>query len=190
MPADNTENQAQVLLCGDWYALEVAWQRIHVLAKSCLERAPDYLFQRIGNAASTFLARRLLLEPDFEDAYRVLLGKSVERYLLPNCLLVQLWCSEDDQGVAAVVKASLEPWLGRHCTNLGRTILAFLLPWDAMNVNIMYRHAVHISLANSMATTYGPMQDPALQEWAAALYRNWRCTCHDGKALLHPLSVL
>ncbi len=145
--------------------------------------------QRIGNSASTFVSRRLLLEPDFEVQYGVLAQNPVQRYLLPKCLLVQLWCSQDDQRISDVVLGSLEPWLLVNCANLGRIILAFLLPWDSTMLHVIYKHAVYIRLANTIDTTTVPVRYPPFQEWAEALYIHWRETCYPGKVLFHPQTV-
>lgn len=165
------------------------WHSVHAFALAHLGAAPDYLMQRLGNSASSFFSRRLLLEPDFEDAYGLLAQSPVERYLLPRCLLVQLWCVHDDQRLTDVVLCSLEPWLLLHCANLGRFILRFLLPWDDSILHVMCQHAVHIRLANTIDANTVPVQYPPLQAWAQALYIQWRETCYPGRALFHPQTV-
>ena len=189
-PAMNSDNQMQLIFSGDWGELVCAWRWMYTLAQSLLGVTPDCLMQRIGEAASTWKSRPLMLEPEFEERYDVLAGRPLQRYLLPSCLLVVLWSRGDDEGMEEAVLGCLQPWLKSKCASLGQRILLFLRPWDDSIVNAMYRHAVFVRLANTIDTSASPVEFPAFEAWAQTLYRHWQAVCHPAKSFLHPQCVM
>ena len=189
-PARNNENQMQLIFSGDWTELVGTWRSIYALARVQLGTAPDCLMQRIGEAASTWQSRKLMLEPEFEECYDVLAGLSLQRYLLPSCLLVVLWSHDDEERMEEDVLVCLQPCLQSKCVSLGQRVLAFLAPWDHSIINSMYRHAVFTRLANAIDTTQSPVEFPAPEAWAQTLYKQWQAICHPTKSLLHPQCVM
>ena len=167
----------------------------NIKSYSLLRTTLDGAFQRIGDSASTFASRRLLLDPDFENRYTVLEQRVLPRYLLAKSLLVELWSPQHDEVIANGLREVLEPaGLGVHYSSLRYKILEFLFPWDGHDDYmryIMYRHAVYIRLANYCCSENIDMRVPSpdLHEWSKALWHHWQATWVQNKKMFHPLEV-